>query len=478
MPIDASIPLSINPLKLNDPLQKYAQAQQLNALVGQQRSDDAVNNAYRQAMGSEGLDRNALVQGIVQAGEGSRIAKIIDQFAKTDASLAAASNSKSKAEKNDYETHRMKINDGIAEIASYDTLEKTISAIDRKVAKGEISPEAGEELKSHFPTDPKDRAGLRNGQMKLIGRGLEAKDKLSKHYTAQNVGDAVQIVASPNYGNGPTQVVSTTPVGVSPDVTYRIDHKSNPDELTDEERKLLADAVTTGRLDPTKLTSRTAKINAGLLKEYPGMDMNQFAANQDIVKNFASKNMAERLRRTNTALGHIDIAEKLAGDLKNSDIPLANRFLNAVGKEVGKDPVTNLQAAAQLVGTEVIASLVNQGGTGGERDRAEKQFSNVKSEEQFAGLLHTYRDMLGGHLDSAERMYAQTGRTDFEKRFLSPSAVAAKRMYQSTAKKSDDTNQSPSSAPADAPQGWVLHQDANGNKAYVSPDGKQFKEVK
>lgn len=34
------------------------------------------------------------------------------------------------------------------------------------------------------------------------------------------------------------------------------------------------------------------------------------------------------------------------------------------------------------------------------------------------------------------------------------------------------------SQPAKNPQGWTLHTDANGNKAYVSPDGKQFQEVK
>jgi hypothetical protein len=39
-------------------------------------------------------------------------------------------------------------------------------------------------------------------------------------------------------------------------------------------------------------------------------------------------------------------------------------------------------------------------------------------------------------------------------------------------------------APAPAPtpttnaQGWTLHVDASGNKAYVSPDGKSFQEVK
>ena len=32
--------------------------------------------------------------------------------------------------------------------------------------------------------------------------------------------------------------------------------------------------------------------------------------------------------------------------------------------------------------------------------------------------------------------------------------------------------------PKGIPSGWALHTDANGNKAYVSPDGKQFKEVK
>jgi hypothetical protein len=31
--------------------------------------------------------------------------------------------------------------------------------------------------------------------------------------------------------------------------------------------------------------------------------------------------------------------------------------------------------------------------------------------------------------------------------------------------------------PMTNPQGWTLKQDANGNKAYVSPEGKQFQEV-
>jgi hypothetical protein len=39
----------------------------------------------------------------------------------------------------------------------------------------------------------------------------------------------------------------------------------------------------------------------------------------------------------------------------------------------------------------------------------------------------------------------------------------------------------PASKTAPAPtnaKGWVLHADAKGNQAYVSPDGKQFEEVK
>ena len=41
------------------------------------------------------------------------------------------------------------------------------------------------------------------------------------------------------------------------------------------------------------------------------------------------------------------------------------------------------------------------------------------------------------------------------------------------------TSQATSSAnvPLSNAQGWPLHQDANGNRAYVSPDGKQFKQV-
>ena len=37
--------------------------------------------------------------------------------------------------------------------------------------------------------------------------------------------------------------------------------------------------------------------------------------------------------------------------------------------------------------------------------------------------------------------------------------------------------QKPPQIPIKNAQGWVLHTDKNGNKAYVSPDGKQFQKV-
>ena len=32
--------------------------------------------------------------------------------------------------------------------------------------------------------------------------------------------------------------------------------------------------------------------------------------------------------------------------------------------------------------------------------------------------------------------------------------------------------------PADVPNDWVLRQDAEGNRAWVSPNGEDFKEIK
>lgn len=66
-----------------------------------------------------------------------------------------------------------------------------------------------------------------------------------------------------------------------------------------------------------------------------------------------------------------------------------------------------------------------------------------------------------------------TMQADFSKRrndSLSAPAQAQAPMQQGQAK--------PLTAAPTAPKGWALHVDASGNKAYVSPDGKQFQEVK
>jgi len=60
--------------------------------------------------------------------------------------------------------------------------------------------------------------------------------------------------------------------------------------------------------------------------------------------------------------------------------------------------------------------------------------------------------------------------TDISKKY------GAGKDFTKTEEKS--TKVAPANVPATNDKGWKLHTDADGNRAYVSPDGKQFEEVK
>lgn len=144
------------------------------------------------------------------------------------------------------------------------------------------------------------------------------------------------------------------------------------------------------------------------------------AAQTATLKDFSSGLSSRRVTANNTALNHLETLDKLADSLANSDIRVVNAAGNAFAKATGSSAPTSFDAAKQLVASEVIKAVTQNGGGVTERQEAAKNITSASSPEQLKGIIQTYRDLLGGQLTTLAQQYETgTGRKDFDKK-LSP----------------------------------------------------------
>jgi hypothetical protein len=144
-----------------------------------------------------------------------------------------------------------------------------------------------------------------------------------------------------------------------------------------------------------------------------------------------------------------------------------------VAKQTGQPAPTNFDAAKQIVTAEIIKAVVASGGGVRERLEAENNFANANSPAQLKGVINTYKQLLGGQLNSLGLQYENTtGRTDFDKKLTSDAKTEFQKIR---GKHNESTN---TKLPAGVGADWTLKTDAKGNKAYVSPDNSKFVEVK
>lgn len=141
------------------------------------------------------------------------------------------------------------------------------------------------------------------------------------------------------------------------------------------------------------------------------------AAEQQTLKAFTAGLEARRVTANNTAINHLETMDKLVDDLTNKDTRIVNKAANAFAKETGSAAPTNFDAAKQIVAAEVIKAVVQNGGGVTERQEAAEQFARANSPAQLRGVIKTYKDLLGGQLQSLKQQYEfGTKRKDFDQR--------------------------------------------------------------
>lgn len=112
-----------------------------------------------------------------------------------------------------------------------------------------------------------------------------------------------------------------------------------------------------------------------------------------------------------TVVDHLDTARQLFAALQNNDVQLFNRIKNTFAAQFGQPAPTNLQAASQIIGTEVMKAVGAQGaGSADERENAARHIGDLgKSPAQAIGAIDSLQKLIAGQLRTKQRQAEAIG---------------------------------------------------------------------
>lgn len=173
-------------------------------------------------------------------------------------------------------------------------------------------------------------------------------------------------------------------------------------------------AIGEGRMAPPSGYALTKPLGQKLMQDvsiaYPDFNANAYGA----VKEFNTGKLGSTVRSLNVANDHLDTLNLYANALQNGDTKALNALSNTFSTQFGKPAPTNFDAAKQIVADEVIKAVVGAGGTGADRENAQKVIAAANSPEQLAGVIQTYKQLMRGQLMGLQQQYENsTNRKDF-----------------------------------------------------------------
>lgn len=437
MPIDASIPLQFRQPQFDSPVNQLAQvlqiqgAQQANQL-NQLKADEyqrgvARSNRLRDfLMGNAGLSDQAII-------DRYKSSEFQDEGAKFQEGLLKRQETEAKAQKEKAEAY------------------SKLSAIQRDLAKHVMASPTPEDANAAL--DAMEHAYKTFGfeaapiamQRKLIasytdpqqfykwaaGHAVDA-DKLLPRAFSQDLGGTTQYgTESPLTGQ--RTVLGTDTKTVTPDAQLQSETTRRGQNMVDQRAK-----------ETAALKEQEIKITGG--KE-------TFNAATTVRKEFEDRAEVKKFREAMPVLD----AAKNAPNTPQGDLQL----IYAVGKVL--DPTSVVR--------EGEMDMVVRSGT--PQQKIEGYLNYIKGGGR---IPPSARAALIKALESRTNEYQK----DYNEARKSTEALAKKRGLDSAEIFINDRpfSAAPAAAAAVNSKGWKLHTDANGNRAYVSPDGKSFEEVR
>jgi hypothetical protein len=214
----------------------------------------------------------------------------------------------------------------------------------------------------------------------------------------------------------------------------------------------------------------------------PSFDQVNYNARNATRKAFTSGKEAASLNALNTVMGHLEDLNNAAVKLDNTGSWLVNKGVNAIGGALSSDvksKLNNFNVARQAVASELERAYRGTGGNMTEIEEWKKSIDNADSPEAVRAAIGQATQLLGSKIDSLGEQYSKgMGVTSKGLDLLTPKAAETFKKFTTPQEAQKPIGKQPKSTPQTNAAGWKLMTDAKGNKAYVSPDGKQFEEVK
>lgn len=267
MPIDPRIALGVQPLQLpmqnpNAQMNMLAQALQLKSGMSQMQAAEqeraernALNEAYRGALGSDGaVDRNMLTRTLADRGLGARIPALQKQWADVDKATADVGKTKADTEKANLEVAHRRVDSwgqAMGFVRQNPTPENAAAAVQHLVRLGVMPPEMAQAALAQVQQNPQ---GVAQWADMGFRAALSAKDQLPTFET-RNTGQT-------------TDTMQIDPVTGKMAVVGRLQNTASPGDVLQAQTSTANNQRSVAaQYDLNRATREAAATNAAALRD-------------------------------------------------------------------------------------------------------------------------------------------------------------------------------------------------------------------
>lgn len=426
-------------------IQALADQQQQRQLALQQARQNADEYAgVRSVYAANPTDANARLTGLAAV---SPRAYAAEQKQQTETAKAAA---ETRAKQIETSKQKMELmGQTFNFVAQNPTLENALGAIQHMQANGVFTPEEAAQYTKQVQDNPADIPRLA-GQ--AFASATKASDQLLK-YEKTNLGGTT-VGQTFNPVSGRVQTVNT------------MTNTQSPESVATNETARRGQNMTSATAAADR-ASREKIANAG-----------QYDTERGIVVN---KRTGQSVQVTDAQGNPIGGGGKPMTEFQGKSAGYADRALEADNtlNSLKYDPAA-INSKASVEGVPLI------GGALGAATNAMLSSENQRAEQAQRNFINAIlRQESGAAIGAAE--FENARKQYFPQPGDSAEVIAQKAANRKTAiaglqRSAGPSYKAPAAAAAQVPnknaKGWILHTDAQGNRAYVSPDGSQYEEVK
>lgn len=465
MPIDASIPLSVNQPKFDDPLTMASKAYTLKSAMA--NADLAPLQAEKARLGIQSeqmqvqqqrqqMQDQQTLQQIMQSpdvrGAGGQIdpQKVLQN---ATGKISYDTQYKlqdmlSKHQEQQAKIHHEAIESaGPFSMAINDAMQQTTKQMggDKQAALKSIAPQYAEIYKQIATDNPslKLNPDINSLKPEQVEQFAQQYSKYSEHMhqkKSEEVSPFAKELIAAGYKQGtpefnaqmqkrisretsPTQTMVNISQGGNA-VSEKDSNKTGDEYLNTlpKSQQNLIKSIADGRIKPESLSTKGGhreKILAQVTQYKPDYDQKSYGQQDKAIKDFNTGKQGQSVRSFNVALEHLDTLGDLSNALSNGNLQMLNKAKNSWKTATGSEAPTDFNGAKQIVTAEVLKAIVATGGGVSEREEASKNISSASSPEQLNGQIKTYKKLFGGQLKGLENQYkSSTGKDNFRDRYL------------------------------------------------------------